>query len=155
MAQCSNSCEENSSSVIFPPCHNHPLKLIEVAIQKTRVLTESGKYKLLTTSPNEKISHNQTSSLDYRYFPYKRGSQQRKISFQKKWLEQHTWLFYGGCVEKGSWCLPCIIFLTDSEKAQLKSFFNTPFVNYNKSTEILARHCKNVACSSEIVHLQS
>ena len=92
MAQCSNSCEENSSSVIVPPCHNHSLNLIEVAIQKTRVLTESEKYKLLTTSPNEKIPHNQTSSLDYRYFPYKRGSQQRKISFQRKWLEQHTWL---------------------------------------------------------------
>ena len=37
MAQCSNSCEENSSSVIVPPCHNHPLNLIEVAIKKTRV----------------------------------------------------------------------------------------------------------------------
>ena len=96
-----NSCEENSSSVIVPPCHNHPLNLIEVAIEK---------YKLLTTSPNEKIPHNQTSSLDYRYFPYKRGSQQQKISFQRKWLEQHTWLFYGGCVEKGGWCLLCIIF---------------------------------------------
>ena len=35
-------------------------------------------------------------------------------------------------------------FLTDSEKAQLKSFVNTPFVNYNKSTEILATHWKNV-----------
>ena len=46
MAQCSNSCEENSSSVIVPPCHNHPLNL---AIQKTRELTESEKYKLLTT----------------------------------------------------------------------------------------------------------
>ena len=80
MTQCFNSCEENSSSVIVPPCHNHPLNLIEVAIQKTRVLTESEKYKLLTAS----------------------------------------------------------------EKAQLKSFVNTPFVNYNKSTEILARHCKNV-----------
>ena len=29
-------------------------------------------------------------------------------------------------MEKGGWCLGCIIFLTDSEKAQLKSFVNTP-----------------------------
>ena len=60
---------------------------------------------------------------------------------------------------KGRWCMPCILFLTDSEKVPLKSFVNIPFVNYNKSKEILSKHSMNVyvsfACSGKIIHLQN
>ena len=119
--------------------------IVEEAIQNVKVLTDSEKYLILTMLHHEKIPLDQESSLDIRYFPYKKRGQQRKISFQKRWLKQHTWLFYGGTEgNKGGWCLPCIFFLTESEKAKLKSFVNTPFVNYNKSKEILAKHSNNV-----------
>jgi hypothetical protein len=47
-------------------------------------MTDCEKYKLLTRSVDESISTNTPStSLDCRYFPYKGGSKQHKITFQK------------------------------------------------------------------------
>ena len=43
---------------------------------------------------------------------------------------------------RGGWCLPCFLFLTDLEKTSLGNFVKTPFINYNKSKELLAGHSK-------------
>jgi len=43
----------------------------------------------------------------------------------------------------GGWCLPCILFLTDDEKANLGAFVCTPFKNCNKSKELMERHAKH------------
>ena len=123
---------------------SQPFNLFEVAIQKIRVLTDTEKYELLTTSPEDKVP-DEGSNLDVRYFPYKKGTQHRKVSFQRRWLREHNWLCYGaGGAYKGSWCLPSMLFLTGSEKVSLKIFVNAPFVNYNKSKEILTKHSRNM-----------
>ena len=43
---------------------------------------------------------------------------------------------------QGGWCLPCISFLSGSEKANLGAFVCTPFTNYNKSKELCEKHTK-------------
>lgn len=52
-----------------------------------------------------------------------------------------------GCATKakshrGGWCLSCIFFLNQSERASLGVFVKTPFVKYNKSKEICRKHAQ-------------
>ena len=50
---------------------------------------------------------------------------------------------YGTSQEfQGGWCLPCILFLTESEKSILGVFVCSPFTNYNKSIKLLEKHSK-------------
>ena len=44
---------------------------------------------------------------------------------------------------QGGWCLPCVLFLIDSEKTHLGAFVCTPFKNYNKSKELMEKHAKH------------
>ena len=63
--------------------------------------------------------------------------------FQRPWLQDYELVHFG--VEKnhqGGWCVPCILFLTRSEKANLGAFVCTPFTNYNKSKKLCEKHAK-------------
>ena len=80
--------------------------------------------------------------LDTRYFSATGGRRRKQITFQKR-LQDYKWLRYG--VDKdyqGGWCLPCILFLSGSEKESLGAFVCTPFTNYNKSKQLCERHAK-------------
>ena len=80
--------------------------------------------------------------LDTRYFSATGGRRRKQITFQK-WLQDYKWLRYG--VDKdyqGGWCLPCILFLSGSEKESLGAFVCRPFSNYNKSKQLCERHAK-------------
>lgn len=67
------------------------------------------------------------------------ASKKRAISFKVDWLNEYKWLAYSD-IEKGGWCLPCVLFLSEEEKKHLGAFVRTPFTNYNKSKEGLTGH---------------
>ncbi len=50
------------------------------------------------------------------------------------------WLHYGHTeVHKGGWCIPCVLFLTDTALGP------SPFINYyNKSKEMRKKHSKRI-----------
>ena len=118
------------------------LNLIAVAIERVRVLTDEEKYQHITTLPQTKFQKDGPIwTLDFflikrelsrERFPFKGDGYKNIIGCVTMVVDHHLMLIY-----KGGWCMPCILFLTDSEKVQLKSFVNIPFVNYNKSKEIL------------------
>ena len=94
------------------------------------MLTDIEKYQLLTTV-QESVADD---DLDTRSFTVGGGKKRKRITFQKRWIQEHNWLRYGTKEGyRGGWCLPCILFLSEGEKASLGVFIKTPFVNYNKS----------------------
>ena len=63
------------------------------------------------------------------------------ISASKRW---HGLLYGIDYDHQGGWCLPCILFLTESEKENLGAFVCTPFTNYNKTEELCEKHASRV-----------
>ena len=79
--------------------------------------------------------------FDTRYFFVGASRKRKQITFQRRWLNDYTWLRYVQEESyRGGWCLPCFVFLTDLEKTSLGAFVKTAFVNYYKSKELLAGH---------------
>ena len=128
-----SSCSESESL-------GQQVDLLQEALRHSRVLTDSEKYYILTTA-QDRIAD---EDLDTRYFGVTGGGRKRKqITFQRRWLQDYSWLRYGHDKDhQEGWCLPCVLFLTESEKAQLGAFVCTPFTNYNKSKEICEKHGK-------------
>ena len=113
--------------------------LLEIAIVQSRVLTDAEKNQLIT-STQANIAE---GDLDRRYFTIEGARKRKQISFQQRWLQEYTWLRYESREShRGGWCLPCIFFLNQSERASLGVFVKTPFVNYNKSKEICRKHAQ-------------
>jgi len=112
--------------------------VLQVAIGRSRKLKDHEKYNLITSSQNV-----DNTDLDTVYFMVSGGRKRKQISFQKRWLQDYKWLCYGLGENQGGWCLPCILFLTDDEKANLGAFVCTPFKNYNKSKELMEKHAKH------------
>ena len=113
--------------------------LLQEAIRQSGALIDDEKYQLLTTEQDGLAD----DDLDTRYFCVTGGRKRKQIRFQRRWLQDYKWLRYG--VDKdhqGRWCLPCILFLSGSEKANLGAFVCTPFTNYNKSKELCEKHTK-------------
>ena len=130
-------------------CHQS-LDLLQELIRQSRILTDLKKYQLLT-SVQEGLTD---GDLDTRYFSATGGRKRKQITFQKRWLQDYKWLRYG--VDKnyqGGCCLPCILFLSGSEKESLGAFACTPFTNYNKSKELCERHAmpRSIICVQWIV----
>ena len=101
-----------------------------------RALIDDEKYQLLTTEQDGLAD----DDLDIRYFCVIGGRKRKQITFQRRWFQDYKWLRYG--VDKdhqGGWCLPCILLLSQSEKANLGGFVCTPFTNYNKFKELLCK----------------
>ena len=83
------------------------------------------------------------ADLNTIWFSVAEGRKRKRIQFQRRWLQDYKWLRYGTSQEfQGGWCLPCILFLTESEKSSLGVFVCSPFTNYNKSKELLEKHSK-------------
>ena len=131
------------SGELSEPCcehENRPItfehSLLEVAITRSRPLADTEMYTLLTTMQDDIPD----DELDTRSFTFGGGQKRKHITFQRRWLKEYVWLRYGKSGnDRGGWCLPCVLFLTASESASLhlSIFINSPFVNYNKSKEIL------------------
>ena len=89
----------------------------------SRPLTDSEKYQLLTTAQETTLLEKE---LDMQTFRVSGEAKVKRISFQTNWLHDHTWLHYGKARDdQGGWCLPCILFLTASEKLSIGAFVNT------------------------------
>ena len=114
------------------------LDLLQECIRQSRTLHDHEKYQLLT-SLQEGLTDN---DLDTRYYNITGGRKRKQITFQRRWLQDYKWLRYGIKDCQGGWCLPCILFLSGSEKASLGAFVCTPFTNYNKSKELCEGHAK-------------
>jgi len=115
------------------------LDLLQECIRQSRTLHDHEKYQLLT-SVQDGLSDN---DLDTRYYNLTGGKKRKQITFQRRWLCDYKWLRYGINKDyQGGWCLPCILFLSGSEKASLGGFVCTPFTNYNKSKELCEGHAK-------------
>ena len=68
-------------------------------------------------------------------------TKRRKLFFQNKWLDRHTWLHYGSCRgNSGGWCIPCILFVSEVEKTALGQFVTSSFTSYYKSKEMFNKH---------------
>ena len=64
--------------------------LLEVAVYKSQTLTSEDNFSLLTT----KSYDSGDMSLCYSDSD---TTKRRKLSFQNKWLDRHTWSHYGSC----------------------------------------------------------
>ena len=85
---------------------------------------------LITTAQFDDLD----GDFDRRFFIIEGGRKTKQIQFQKRWLKEYNWLRYGNSDgNKGGWCMPCVLFLTDSEKSSRGPFVSSPLVNYNKS----------------------
>ncbi|XP_065886738.1 uncharacterized protein [Dysidea avara] len=113
--------------------------ILQVAISRSRIIKDHEKYELITSSQ----SNLRSTDFDTVYFTVSGGRKRKQITFQSRWLQDYKWLRYGLENSQGGWCLPCILFLTDSEKTHLGAFVCTPFKNYNKSKELMERHAKH------------
>ena len=112
--------------------------LLERTIVNCEKILDSEKHHLLTTLQAD-ISDDQ---FDTQFFLLANGKR-KQITFQQRWLTEYTWLRYiQEESHRGGWCLPCYLFLTDLEKTSLGAFVKTPFINYNKSKELLMGHSK-------------
>ena len=108
--------------------------LLEVAVYKSRTLTSEEIFSLLTT----KSYDSGDMSLCYSDSD---TTKRRKLSFQNKWLDRHTWLHYGSCRgNRGGWCIPCILFVSEVEKTALGQFVTSPSTSYYKSKEMFNKH---------------
>ena len=129
--------QESSHGKVAPmecPVSESPF---DALISHSRVLSNSEKYQLVTTQQS-KFSD---GALDTRFFKIKGSNKRKQITFQMKWLQEYSWLRYCNSEDnKGGWCLPCILFLTEQEKFQLGGFVKNPFVNYNKANELCKKH---------------
>ena len=62
------------------------------------------------------------------------------ITFRRKWLTDYTWLRYiQEESHRGGWCLP---YFLPTLRRHHCNFVKTPFINYNKSKELLAGNSK-------------
>ena len=113
--------------------------LLERTIVNSEKISDSEKHHLLTTLQADILD----SQLDTQFFLVSDNRKRKQITFQKRWLTDYTWLRYiQEESHRGGWCLPCCLFLTNLEKTSLGNFVKTPFINYNKSKELLAGHSK-------------
>ena len=109
---------------------------LQDAIRQTRKLNDNEKYELLISEQKGLAD----ADLNTIWFSVEG---RKRIQFQSRWLQDYKWLRYGTSQEfQGGWCLPCILFLTESEKSSLGVFVCSPFTNYNKSKELLEKHSK-------------
>ena len=137
------SPEEDAVSIktpVEPSIEPAGKDILQEAIKLSRALTDTEKFNLLTSEQD--ISD---EDLDVRYFGSTGGRKRKQISFQRRWLRDYKWLRYGIDYDhQGGWCLPCILFLSESEKENLGAFVCTPFTNYNKTKELCEKHASRV-----------
>ena len=113
------------------------INLLELTIAHSKKPSDSEKHHMLTTLQADILD----CQFDSRYFFVGASRKRKQITFQRRWLNDYTWLRYvQEESHRGGWCLPCFVFLTDLEKTSLGAFVKTAFVNYNKSKELLAGH---------------
>ena len=83
-------------------------------------------------------------------FPTER-SYGRSRRFQHSWLDLYKWLTYSNVPEScGEFCIPCVLFCTSSEKANLGQLITSPMVNLTRAVTTLKDHsiCKTHKTSS-------
>ena len=99
--------------------------LLEVAVYKSRTLSNEEKFSLLITKSTYDSGDISQCHSD------SETAKRRKLSFQSKWLDRHTWLQRGHCRgSSGGWCIPCILILSEVEKSALDQFVTSPFTSY-------------------------
>ena len=130
----------SSSEAVQKPAADHLSDLLDVALANSRPLSKEEIYLLLTTNQ----ANNLHADLDVQYYNVEGGKKRKQITFQKSWLNHNSWLRYGSSEgNKGGWCIHCALFLTAGEKLSYGVFVRTPFVSYQKSSEMFEKHCKS------------
>ena len=103
-------------------------------------------------SPREKLhllNHHFTAPTKHFRFPAVREAYGKKRNFQLSWLELYPWLVYS---EKcnGGFCLPCILFRSDSLGTCQHQLINSPMVNFTRAAKTLQKH--NATEESQCIH---
>ena len=122
-----------------PPSKQPATQIDDIADCVGTHLSDSDKYRILTTHFNPEIS---------KTFP--KGKDSR--SFQHQWLRQFSWLVYSS-QRNGGYCLPCVLFATrgyhNSDPGVLVS---KPVTNFKKALDILRNHVRKEHHVNSIVH---
>ena len=92
---------------------------LQDAIRQSKKLNDNEKYELLISEQKGLAD----ADLNTIWFSVAEGRKRKRVQFQRRWLQDYKWLRYGTSQEfQGGWCLPCILFLTESENSSLGVF---------------------------------